>query len=91
MNVITILWKIGHLSSKKEHHYNGIPNTHNRCLLLNLLKVQIKGIHLLFVKFLAMMPMNFTTPKLTDVNTSGKAGAQIPHLPLGDDSSPWGR
>jgi hypothetical protein len=26
-----------------------------------------------------------------DVNTSGKAGAQIPHLPLGDDSSPRGR
>jgi hypothetical protein len=25
------------------------------------------------------------------VSTSGKAGAQIPHLPLGDDSSPWGR
>jgi hypothetical protein len=25
------------------------------------------------------------------VNTSGKAGAQIPHLPLGDDSSPPGR
>jgi hypothetical protein len=25
------------------------------------------------------------------VNTSGKAGAQIPHLPLGDDSSPWVR
>jgi hypothetical protein len=25
------------------------------------------------------------------VNTSGKAGAQIPHLPLGDDSSPSGR
>jgi hypothetical protein len=25
------------------------------------------------------------------VNISGKAGAQIPHLPLGDDSSPWGR
>jgi hypothetical protein len=25
------------------------------------------------------------------VNTSGKAGAQIPHLPLGDDPSPWGR
>jgi hypothetical protein len=25
------------------------------------------------------------------VNTSGKAGAQIPHLPLGDDSPPWGR
>jgi hypothetical protein len=24
------------------------------------------------------------------VNTSGKAGAQIPHLPLGDDSSPRG-
>jgi hypothetical protein len=24
------------------------------------------------------------------VNTSGKAGAQIPHLSLGDDSSPWG-
>jgi hypothetical protein len=25
------------------------------------------------------------------VNTSDKAGAQIPQLPLGDDSSPWGR
>jgi hypothetical protein len=25
------------------------------------------------------------------VNTSGKAGAQILHLPLGDDSSPRGR
>jgi hypothetical protein len=25
------------------------------------------------------------------VNTSGKAGAQIHHLPLGDDSSPFGR
>jgi hypothetical protein len=25
------------------------------------------------------------------INTSGKAGAKIPHLPLGDDSSPWGR
>jgi hypothetical protein len=24
------------------------------------------------------------------VNTSGKAGAQMPHLPLGDDSSPMG-
>jgi hypothetical protein len=30
-------------------------------------------------------------PNVQDVNTSGKAGAQIPHLPLGDDSSPWGR
>jgi hypothetical protein len=26
-----------------------------------------------------------------DVNTSGKAGAQIPQLPLGDDSFPGGR
>jgi hypothetical protein len=25
------------------------------------------------------------------VNTSGKAGAQIPQLPLGGDSPPWGR
>jgi hypothetical protein len=25
------------------------------------------------------------------VITSGKAGSQIPHLPLGDDSPPWGR
>jgi hypothetical protein len=25
------------------------------------------------------------------VNTSGKAGAQIPQPPLGHDSSPWGR
>jgi hypothetical protein len=28
--------------------------------------------------------------KLVNVNTSGKAGAQILHLPLGDDSSPSG-
>jgi hypothetical protein len=28
--------------------------------------------------------------KATPVNTSGKAGAQIFHLPLGDDSSPSG-
>jgi hypothetical protein len=27
---------------------------------------------------------------MADVNLSGKAGAQIPQLPLGDDSSPWG-
>jgi hypothetical protein len=27
----------------------------------------------------------------SNVNTSGKAGAQIPQLPLGDDSTPWGR
>jgi hypothetical protein len=26
----------------------------------------------------------------TFVNTSGKAGAQIPQLPLGDKSPPWG-
>jgi hypothetical protein len=26
-----------------------------------------------------------------DVNTSGKAGATIPHPLLGDDSSTWGR
>jgi hypothetical protein len=25
------------------------------------------------------------------VNTSGKTGAQIPQLPLGKDSPPWGR
>jgi hypothetical protein len=24
------------------------------------------------------------------VNTSGKTGPQIPHLPMGDDSPPWG-
>jgi hypothetical protein len=29
--------------------------------------------------------------RIAFVNTSGKAGAQIPQLPLGDDSSPWGR
>jgi hypothetical protein len=35
-------------------------------------------------------PLRVTLSDL-GVNTSGKAGAQIPHLPLGDDSSPWGR
>jgi hypothetical protein len=29
--------------------------------------------------------------KASRVNTSGKAGAQIPQLPLEDDSSPWER
>jgi hypothetical protein len=33
---------------------------------------------------LVLAPVSF-------VNTSGKAGAQIPHLPLGDDSSSSGR
>jgi hypothetical protein len=33
----------------------------------------------------AMMMMD-----IKNVNTSGKAGAQIPHLPLGDYSSPLG-
>jgi phage shock protein A len=28
---------------------------------------------------------------LKNANTSGNTGAQIPQLPLGDDSSPWGR
>jgi hypothetical protein len=31
------------------------------------------------------------TPGQLVVNTSGKAGAQIPQLPLGDESPPWGR
>jgi hypothetical protein len=30
------------------------------------------------------------TTKIDNVNTSGQAGAQIPHLPLGYDSSPYG-
>jgi hypothetical protein len=29
-------------------------------------------------------------PARANVNTSGKAGAQIPQLPLGDNSPPWG-
>jgi hypothetical protein len=33
----------------------------------------------------------YATKDETPVNTSGKAGTQIPHLPLGDDSHPWGR
>jgi hypothetical protein len=34
-------------------------------------------------------PFEFSNTS-TRVNTSGKAGAQIPHLPLGDDSPPLG-
>jgi predicted RNase H-like nuclease len=34
---------------------------------------------------------NIPKERKVTVNTSGKAGAQIPHLPLGDDSPPWGR
>jgi hypothetical protein len=44
-----------------------------------------------------IMAFSFAVPRLKDgvrdmivVKTSGKAGAQIPHLPLGDDSSPLG-
>jgi hypothetical protein len=29
--------------------------------------------------------------QVNNVNTSGQAGTQIPHPPLGDDSSPFGR
>jgi hypothetical protein len=32
----------------------------------------------------------FPAPDNTIVNPSGKTGAQIPQLPLGDNSSPWG-
>jgi hypothetical protein len=35
--------------------------------------------------------VGYDDASVTDVSTSGKAGAQIPHLPLGDDSPPWGR
>jgi hypothetical protein len=39
-----------------------------------------------------IMPINVLASEQSNaVNTSGKAGAQIPQLPLGDDSSPWGR
>jgi hypothetical protein len=34
---------------------------------------------------------NHFTVLIFNVNTSGKAGTQILHLPLGDDSSPRGR
>jgi hypothetical protein len=34
--------------------------------------------------------MDSTHTSSLDANTSGKAGAQILHLPLGDDSSPSG-
>jgi hypothetical protein len=33
---------------------------------------------------------SFKAADASFVNTLGKAGAQKPHLPLGDDSSPWG-
>jgi hypothetical protein len=36
--------------------------------------------------------LNIVADELCEVvNTSGQAGAQIPHPPLGDDSSPFGR
>jgi hypothetical protein len=51
---------------------------------------------LLGLLHLTLCPENIETVYLTPfrrivVNTLGKAGAQIPQLPLGDDSSPWGR
>jgi hypothetical protein len=43
----------------------------------------------------SLTPINYLSKQginyQLDVNTSGKAGAQIPHPPLGDDSPPWGR
>jgi hypothetical protein len=33
---------------------------------------------------------NITADQVGDVNPSGKTGTQIPQLPLGDNSPPWG-
>jgi hypothetical protein len=53
------------------------------CTILNLLE---QG----FNRLLGI-PCSAHVFKVDFVNTSGKAGAQITHLPLGDDSPPWGR
>jgi hypothetical protein len=50
------------------------PNEENWAKLRRLLK---------YIRGTMCMPLIL-------VNTLGKAGAQIPQLPLGDDSSPWG-
>jgi hypothetical protein len=34
--------------------------------------------------------INGHLPSIDNVNPSGKTGTQIPQLPLGDNSSPWG-
>jgi hypothetical protein len=49
----------------------------NECLHLGIIAKENTRYHVLHGQFF--------------VNTSGKAGAQIPHPPLGDDSPPWGR
>jgi hypothetical protein len=49
----------------------------------------LMGKQSLFVIFLEILVM-LKTPAEINVNPSGKAGAQIPQLPLGDNSSPWG-
>jgi hypothetical protein len=44
-----------------------------------------------FIGYLHHLPADSTcVPHALHVNTSGKAGTQIPHLRLGDDSSPRG-
>jgi hypothetical protein len=40
-------------------------------------------------RYLDFIPIEKTSDN--SVNTSVKAGAQIPQLPLRDDSSPWGK
>jgi Flp pilus assembly protein TadD len=56
----------------------------NACLANNV------GVHLLLKGRTSDARFHFALA-IENVNTSGKAGAQIPQLPLGEDSSPWGR
>jgi hypothetical protein len=42
----------------------------------------------IILEYVYSSSMYFTGKRDSYVNTSGKAGAQKPHLPLGDDSSP---
>jgi hypothetical protein len=41
-------------------------------------------------RFTAIAATPRNAPSVLSVNPSGKTGAQIPQLPLGDNSSPWG-
>jgi hypothetical protein len=48
----------------------------------------MKGTHVFLILLLDILAIYNTK---FDVNPSGQAGTQIPHPPLGDDSSPYGR
>jgi hypothetical protein len=67
-----------------------IQQAFGRSILRNFNRVSFLEICQAFPACGAIFTLNTKVPTFGCVNTSGKAGAQIPHLAMGDDSPPWG-